>query len=180
MKNEFIKYLTSLAIICNAELNEILIKLYIEHIENSIGFAQGIENIKKIIVERKAIDKFPSIRDIKDKSCALLEDKIIAIDVVNTLIRALRRHGSAWVYDLDYKEKFRKELGTLGVEVIKQLGGWLHFCDEAARSETTIFRAQIRELAEVVVKKHKAENIKSITNENEDTKIIEIITEVKE
>lgn len=121
-QQRFYTVFAALANMCGANLTKDMVAMYEESLSD-LGFEKISTALTKIMNTRRAQDRFPSIRDIRD----LCEPDKVSIDVaaqeaLNLAISAVARFG---YYDPEGAEKY------LGPEVWAALpgrNGWKEFC----------------------------------------------------
>lgn len=107
-------------------------------------------------VFRKATDtctEFPSIAKLKElagRKPQSLEDA--GRDVAERIYASLTR---GWASSLTAEVQARRDayVGPIGVEVVRQQGGWLHLSDVVQTKEAVGWKSQWRGLAEVIARR---------------------------
>jgi hypothetical protein len=97
-----------------------------------------------------------------------------AIALTNALCKAMAKRGTSWVdspvyfdghpawmgkpgeYHWTWKEACEDYLGPTAFVVVEKMGGWTTLCHSYFEADETSFKAQTRDLIEVIIQKSKA------------------------
>ena len=116
--------LTALATRCNTQLGEVEIELYDRMLEPH-GYENVCRALELIMIERRSNEPLPSVRQIMEKmGRGELSEKSRAVEVVNAIVRCVRRKGRYWPYESNFSEQLEQELGEDGAAAVRALGGW--------------------------------------------------------
>lgn len=96
---------------------------------------------------------FPLPAHIRQKIVPVIDDKDNALDAVNRVISAVSKYG--YTNPLSAREF----IGELGWETVTRFGGWKGLCEHLNGENEGVLRAQLRELALVVSKKAKRDEL---------------------
>lgn len=121
-RQEFLTKLSALAEMCGATLTPDIVGLYDQNLL-SLGYEKLTEALNSLIINRKAQDRFPSIRDIRD----LCEPGIHTIEsasqeLLQRTMEAVTRFGS---YD---PEGARAYMGEEAWAALPGYRGWEEYC----------------------------------------------------
>lgn len=147
---QFMKALGVLAEMCSFTLSDNTALFYFDSLK-SVGHEQAILAIQELMQTRKATDRFPSIADIRNIVRPEISSKGNASDIAHQLIAAISKLGR-----YAKKEVVDLEIGEVGAEVVRRMGGWPRFVEMTDEGDIAIFRAQLRDLIEVVQQKSRA------------------------
>lgn len=134
-----------LASFAGREMNEMLLNGYMEAVSD-LDQEQVLDTLKSWLRTNKG---FPHPADIRAKVMPELNPEDNAQDAANLAIACVSRYGYT------NPEKARASMGELAWAVVHRMGGWQHLCETLNNQNEGMFRAQIRNLAEVVSKKSK-------------------------
>lgn len=144
-QQEIKKQLVALAMIAGKDLNEIALAAFVEALsdldQSAVLFA-----LKDWIKTSKG---FPYPSDIREKLMPEISDEDDAQDVANLVIAAVSSCGYT------NPERAREKIGDLGWETVTRMGGWKNICETLNHENEGIYRAQIRDYAETVIRKSK-------------------------
>jgi len=115
------------------------------------------ESVKNLLMTWNKSNKgFPHPADIRAKIKPEIDLADNALDIANTILKCIGTCG--------YTNPARAQLqiGGLGWEVVKRMGGWQHLCETVTLQNEGIYRAQIKSYAETVAKKAKAGDIEAM------------------
>jgi len=138
-----------LAKLCQQQLDDEILELYDQDL-SPLGYSKICPALKQIIRERRTKDQFPSIRDIREKIDPVVDDQSQAVAVVAEIWKGVAeygRTGAKWA---------EQKLSPLSWAVVRHYGCWANLCIDANTNNTTTFKAQLRQLAETVIKLSKA------------------------
>jgi hypothetical protein len=90
---------------------------------------------------------FPLPAHIRQKINPTINERDDSIDAVNRIISAVSKFGR------NNNDRAREWIGELGWETCKRFGGWEILCEVLNFDNEGTIRAQLRELAQVVLKK---------------------------
>ena len=138
--NELGKRLFVLAEVCGAKLNEYQLAMYDAEL-SKLGYDVACAAVDKIFVTRKGTDKFPSIADIKAVAQPKLDPKHEANEAAARIVQAVSKFG--YTSGTDAKEF----IGELGWIVVQRHGGWASVCLMLNHENTSLYKAQFRDLA---------------------------------
>jgi hypothetical protein len=156
----FHKLLTVLATRCRTELDSVEIGILDRHLA-PYGYPAVNAALEKLIVERATNDPFPSIRKVLEiMGKGELSERSLAVDVTNKIAVLIRRKGRYWAHDEpDMRAALIKEIGEVGADVVKRLGGWqavIEMSDENPRN----YQLSIKETALATIEaKRQSDNL---------------------
>lgn len=158
----FLSRLYALAKMCNAKLDDDILELYDTSLA-PLGHARVAAAIEQVIVNRRARDPFPSIRDIRELLEPVNDEQSIAVDAASRIYAAISKYGHNWIDKAkdDWPAEPIRVLGTLAWEVVRQSGGWEAVCRESGDVDRGIFVAQLRELAKSTFRRSKLGQLQS-------------------
>lgn len=149
------KLIVGLAAYYGHQIDEFVVGMYAEDLVDL-----PLENVLRAAREIRLDPKntrFPLPAVIREKACPKVNDTDVARDVAARIFKAIGRHGHNWSdKDKNWPAEPIAELGELGFEVAKRLGGWCRICELSAEVNPGTFMAQLRDLAEATIKAAKA------------------------
>lgn len=148
----FHKLLSLLAMRCGAELDELEVDIY-DRVLKAHGYQNACRAVEAALAARRGRDAMPSAMDLVEKIQPEVSEKGLATEVASRILAAISRRGHVWpqTYHYDghatFSAALRAELGEVAEDVVLKMGGWVKVCEESGYVDSTILRAQIRELA---------------------------------
>ncbi len=143
-------HLNALAKMTRFELDQVILKIYDEHLKK-YGYEKLTIALKELIVERTSRDPFPSVRAIERKVVPITSDKSKANFVANQILKYVRTKGHTWSWvepGVNFvTDVLFKTLGDIGGATVVQLGGWTAVCEMANNGNTEFFRHNLEKAA---------------------------------
>lgn len=140
LEAKYISSLMGLAKLCNTVLDDFVFELYDEGLQG-IELLRRIHAIRKLAMTRKATDRFPSVRDIREAAGDVFDDprddKAKATELANRVWDAIERFG------YNQPEEAEKYLGPIGWAFVNNSGRWVSIC--SIEGERTTYVAQWRD-----------------------------------
>jgi hypothetical protein len=141
---EFAKTLALLATLANVTLTAEVMELYFTELSD-----HPAEDVIRIMREYARATNprtgLPTIDAISEKIRPKLSAKDYASEISFKAIEAISKHG--WCNG----DRAREELGDLGWEVVRRMGGWNNLCEQSDHTPLSILEAKTREIARIVV-----------------------------
>lgn len=143
-EEQFKQLLEAIAHVAGVNLSPITVSLYDKHLGQKYGYDQVNPYLEKYCVEAPRTRRLPAVSEIEEAMGAKqpsTED--MAREVVALIESALSRFG------YPNESQAMTHIGTLGREIIHDMGGWVPFCMSIdSYDQMPSIRKQIRELAE--------------------------------
>lgn len=142
-KEKIAKLYAQIAIMYGRQLTQDVLIMMVNSMHDLNYYA-----LEKIMTEWCSMEnKFPYPADLRQKLNPTINERDMAVDAVNMAIMCVSKYG--WTNPEGAKTK----MGELAWETVKRFGGWEHLCGNLNAENEGIMRAQLRELAQVVMKK---------------------------
>jgi hypothetical protein len=152
------KLIVGLAAYYGHAIDEFVVGMYAEDLAD-LPIEDVLRAAREIRFDPKNT-KFPLPAVIREKAAPNLNDTDVARDVAARILKAVGRHGHNWSdKDPAWPSEPLDQLGELGYEVVKRLGGWMRVCEFSGEVGSGIFMAQIRDLADATMKAARAGNL---------------------
>lgn len=170
-EQQYAGMVTYLARLCNFQLDESSVEIQ-ESFLSDIPLERRISAIQKIITTRKANDRFPSIRDIREAAGEKIEDgrddRFAATEISHSIWNAIGRFGYV---DPDGAKAY---LGQIAWAVVVCTGGWGEVCEATEFDKTTLL-AQWRDIAmNMILKKRQGIPLEQIPGSSpNESKLVE-------
>lgn len=144
---QFHKLLHVLASQSNYQLNEMTIALYDEAL-SEFGYENVLAGLKKIFLNRKGGDRFPSVADIRNAMGVDISPRTFAVDCANLIFWAFSTYRLNYCEREDFAEQFQAKVGQMPWNVIERMGGYRSLYNEWNEgSDRAVLRAQVRDAA---------------------------------
>ncbi len=163
-EERFFILLNTLAKFCRFELDETVIGLYDQSLE-PLGYPKVCNAIEILITKRSSRDPFPSVNEIVGLVQSKMPTKFSSFEVANKIITTISKKGHTWNWEGNFRpyETFDKallaELGEIGFQLVKSLGGWDRVCEESNTANIGVMRAQLRQTAEALLRRQEQEQV---------------------
>lgn len=165
------KNLVSMSAMYGRKLDDDVLRLYVSAL-NSYSIEQLQKAFAEIMTDPK-IKTMPIIADILQKLNPTMTDRDDGVVIANKIFSLVQRKGRDWEhsptfhdgegfyigngkYFADFGSALKEELGDLGYEVVRRMGGWLSCCLAFNNSDHAVVKAQIRDLSETIKRMAKA------------------------
>jgi hypothetical protein len=149
------KMIVGLAAYYGHPLDEFVVGMYAEDLMD-LPIEDVIRAAREIRLDPKNT-RFPLPAIIRAKAGPAVNDTDIARDVAARIFKSIGRHGHNWSEkDKSWPSEPLEELGELGWEVVKRLGGWYRVCEFSNEVSPGIFLAQVRDLTESTIRAAKS------------------------
>lgn len=147
---KWFKALTSLATLCKFELSDDILELYDTALSH-FGYETLEKITKEFIFNRNNNDAFPSIKQFRE--ALMSEDHY---EIAGKILDAIRSKGRTLAMR-DSNGKFHghdnfnslliAEFGSIGAQVIKQIGGWQSLCESTKAKDVIFLQKTLTEMA---------------------------------
>lgn len=148
-EQEFFTRLTALAKVSGANLTPDIVELYDQGLKH-LGYSKVSKAIIHVMLNRRANDRMPSIRDLRELVQPEVSPEQDAVEAVARIGEAMTKFG--WANPKDA----RKFIGELGWVIVEREGGWESICEKTTLDKLPTLRAQWREMAKAVTARAKA------------------------
>jgi hypothetical protein len=136
-------------------LDDFVVGMYAEDLMD-LPIEDIVRAVREIRLDPKNT-RFPMPAVIRAKAGAATSDVDVARDVSARIFKAIGRHGHNWSEkDKAWPSEPLAELGELGFEVVKRLGGWFRVCEFSCDVSAGVFLAQVRDLTESTIRAAKS------------------------
>lgn len=127
--------------LCSRPLSDAAIKVYAEHL-SQLPFEKVMLALTTLVKRAK----FPSIQEIEELVSPELSLKDNAKEIASLAVSAVAKFG--W----PNPNQARSYMGETAWSAVERFGGWLHFCETLNAFNQANITAQLRDLAETLVK----------------------------
>ena len=149
------KLIVGLAAYYGHQIDEFVVGMYAEDLID-LPLDSVLTAAREIRLDPKNT-RFPLPAQIREKAAPNVNDTDVARDVAARIFKAIARHGHNWSDKDDaWPAQPVADLGELGYEVVKRLGGWFRVCEFSSEVSGGVFMAQVRDLAESTLKAARA------------------------
>jgi len=132
-----------LASFAGRDLNPMMIQGYMEAI-NDLDQNAVLAALRAWLKNSKG---FPHPSDIREVVAPEMSAEDDAQDVANLIVAAVGSCGHT------NPDRAREKIGELGWATVLRMGGWKHLCEVLTPDNEGIFRAQIRDYAQTIIRK---------------------------
>lgn len=150
---KFLAKLRALAKLSNMILDDETIQMLDEMLKD-LGYERLDQAVGKILLNRRASDRFPSIRDIREAAGVVMDDpkgdKELAAEIAERIWTALGRYGYT------NPGQAAEYIGDLGWAAVRNSGGWNTWCNIECESQKPTYIAQARDLIMSLLRKDRA------------------------
>ena len=141
-EQRYLQRLNLLAKACSFNLDAQTVSSFDEFLAD-LGYERLTDAIGKILTTRKATDRFPSIRDIRQAAGEVYDepqdDKAKATEIAHRIWTAIGRFGG---YN---GEDAKAWLGPIAWATVRLAGGWSSICEIENENQQTTYVAQWRD-----------------------------------
>lgn len=148
-QKQFLERLWLLAKVCEYQLNADLIALY-DRALSRFGYDRAIAAVEEAVIERRGNERMPSIGDLVARCSPQILDSDSAVEVAGRILSAITKFG--WSNGADAPSW----IGEVGWAVVERNGGWKNLCETVKEKDIPTWRAQLRDQAGAVLRRHKA------------------------
>ena len=169
---QFKKQIVGMMLAYGREPKEEVVVFYAD-VFKEYPFESVMSALKKIAQDSR-IRSMPVPGDLMQYLNPTTTDRDEGVVLCNKFLSLVQRRGRDWqdlpVYIngeptypgakgesfLEFKDAFESEVGTLGWQVMRMMGGWLSVCEQFNQSDHSIVKAQVRDLTETCMRMAKA------------------------
>lgn len=163
--------LSALASLCEFELTSDVIAVY-DMALSEHGYDNLAKATQHLMIERESHHKFPSIKDFHrtlnfaggspENEASRIAGHIIELISKKGRTWAMRDHTGTFGGHESFAEAVEAELGAVGYEVVKRMGGWMALCESTQARYISVLQKQLTEIAKGILDAKKFGSIKQI------------------
>ena len=187
--------LISMSQMYGRQLTDAVITMYVQQLKKYPP--ESVVNALHEIMNDPKIKTMPIIAEIIQKINPTMTDRDDGVVIANKIFSLVQRKGRDWEhsptffdgegyfqgngkYFADFGSALTEEIGELGREVVRRMGGWLSCCLAFNNSDHAVVKAQIRDLAETIKRMAKAGQLAKMPTLPEGPRSEQLTTTIKE
>lgn len=148
-QKSFLCKLALLAKVCGVTLTPDLVELFDRGLRR-FGYEAAGAAVERHTIERRGVDRFPSIADLARLIVPSVSDEDQAVEAAGRVIQAIDKFG--W----NNQREAEQFCGEVAWYVVNRNGGWVSLCEGALSRNIPTMKAQFREMALSAIRRNRA------------------------